>query len=79
MRRHSWKDTGARVEAKEYPDGTDPGGVIERCAHCDTERTREHGSRTLYLYRGGKATAGRGVVSADGWSGYTVIPQCVER
>ena len=79
MRRHSWCSSGFCVEARKYPGGTVPGGAIERCVHCDTERTRERGSRTLYLYRGGMATVGRGTVSADGWSGYTVIPQCVER
>lgn len=79
MKRHSWKDTGVKPEVQEYPDGTDPEFNIERCSHCDTERVRERGSTTLYLYRGGRARVGRGVVSAAGWSGYTVIPQCVER
>jgi hypothetical protein len=79
VKRHLWQDNGVRVEAAEYPNGTEPGGVVERCIHCDTERTRERGSKTLYLYRGGRATVGRGAVSADGWSGYTVVPQCVER
>lgn len=77
MRRHSWWGNHERVEAREYPDGTGPGGVIECCVHCDTKRTRD--SRTLYLYRGVRATVGHSVVSTDGWFGYTVIPQCVER
>lgn len=79
MRRHSWKNTGVHPEVKMYPDGTDPAFTIDRCDHCKTERVPERGSKTLYLYRGGKAVAGRAVVPADGWHGYTIIPQCVGR
>jgi hypothetical protein len=79
MRRHSWSDTGRRPEVAGYPNGTDPESTIDSCDHCGTERVRERGSKTLYLYRGGKAVAGRGTIPKDGWSGYTVIPKCVER
>lgn len=71
MQRHSWK----RTESQRGFHG------IERCAHCDTERVRDPSTKTLYLYRGGRATHQGKPLQADRWAGYIagVIPRCVER
>lgn len=73
MRRHSWKRTESQI-------GFDP---IEKCAHCDTERVSDPSTKTLYLYRGGRALrGGHHPMPQDGrWAAFIagVIPQCVER
>jgi hypothetical protein len=68
MKRHSWKSTESQGDFY----------VVERCAHCFTERVRDGGSKTLYVYRGGQAAMGLKPVP-DRWTGYIGVPQCVER
>lgn len=77
MRRHSWKDSGVTVGSNVH--GAHPDRSIERCAWCATERVPDLGAKTLYLYRGGRAEVNNKPVPPDRWSGYIVIPRCVER
>lgn len=72
MRRHSWKNTESQI-------GFD---VVERCTHCHTERVSDKSTKTLFLYRGGKALVNNKAMPQDGrWQGFIagVVPQCVER
>lgn len=79
MHRHHWKQTGITPEQGNL-GSADPTSPIERCIHCGTERVRDRGTKTLYVYRGGKAKIGGGMSVPEGrWTGYTVTPTCVER
>lgn len=80
MRRHAWKNTGTKPEPTNL-DSADPASPIEHCNHCGTDRARDRGTKSLYVYRGGKATVGdhRKPIPEGKWAGYTVIPLCVER
>lgn len=71
MRRHSWKPV-------TLPDLSNP---ADRCAHCDTERTRDESTKSLYAFRGGRATHNHKPVPAGRWTFFVsgVIPLCVER
>lgn len=55
-------------------------GTIFRCSRCETERTRDVGTNSLYLYRGGRAISPRGLSMKPYWTGFKagVTPRCVE-
>lgn len=45
--RHMWRGTESQWQGQD----------VQRCAHCDTERTRDVSTKSLYLYRRGRATS----------------------
>lgn len=78
MMRHKWTDTpnaGWVVDTKVRK-----GHRIQRCAHCDTERVRDPATKSLFLYRGGRATI-NGKPLGGIWSAFKagVIPRCVDK
>jgi len=80
MRRHSWSSTGRKADSPDdIAQFADSAFDVEVCRHCRTERVADRGYRSLFLYRGGEAIAGRRSIPPDRWCGYTVIPKCVER
>lgn len=66
--RHTWK----------YTDSMWNGQAVHRCAHCGTERTRDPSTRTLWLYRGGRAVPPNGKPMPETWTGYIAgrMPKC---
>lgn len=53
-----------------------PGG--QRCIHCDAERMPDPGTRSLYVYRRGRAIQPNRKPLSESWIGFTagVIPKC---
>lgn len=66
--RHKWTGTESQWNGQE----------VQRCAHCGTERTRDHLTRTIYLYRRGRAIPPNKKPMPEGWQGYVagVTPKC---
>jgi hypothetical protein len=66
--RHRWMDTHSITD----------GSVVERCDHCDTERIPDVATKSLYLYRRGRAKPPNGKPMPDNWTGYTAgtVPRC---
>lgn len=78
MRRHSWMPTGRTADASDLAVG--PSALIDECRYCQTERVPDRDYRSLFLYRGGRATvAGSDRPMRAEWMGYTVVPQCMDR
>lgn len=69
MARHKWEQTESMCD----------GQPVERCAHCSTERMRDASTRSLYLFRRGRATQPSKTPMPDTWMAYVagVIPKCV--
>lgn len=70
MARHKWFVTDLGHED----------GNVERCQHCDTERTRDTSTRSLYLYRRGRAIQPSRKPMPETWAAYIagVTPKCVD-
>lgn len=66
--RHKWSPAESQWD----------GQAVERCAHCSTERTRDTATRSLYLYRRGRAISPRRKPLGDDWAAFIagVIPKC---
>lgn len=69
MARHKWGPTESMWNGQD----------VERCAHCDTERTRDTSTASLYLFRRGKAIQPNRKPMPEEWAAYKagVIPKCV--
>jgi hypothetical protein len=58
--------------------GQHQGQNVERCERCATERTRDPGTRSLYLFRRGRAIPPNKKPMPENWQGYAagVNPKC---
>lgn len=68
MTRHMWRRTDSQVGFS----------TVDRCAHCATERVRDASTKTLYMYRMGRAVPPSKKPLGEKWEGFVagVIPKC---
>lgn len=73
MMRHKWEGRGVHEDGAESYD-------LEQCAHCETERRADTSTKSLFLYRRGRAIPpGHEPRQMDErWAAYNagVIPKC---
>ena len=73
--RHKWVKTESQWNGQE----------VQRCGTCETERTRDPETKSLFLYRRGKSVrTGRGPIKrpmADDWRAFIagVYPECIAK
>lgn len=68
QQRHMWRGT----------DSQRGFSTVDRCAHCSTERVRDESTRTLFLFRLGRAITPNRRPLDERWVGFMagVIPKC---
>lgn len=66
--RHIWQATESQWNGQD----------VQRCVHCETERTRDTGTKSLFLFRRGRAIPPNKKPMPETWQGYIagVTPKC---